>query len=229
MHQCEEQGCSSVSAATASLLCSLLDADTRLIDPHIVDAWRAIWAGSTCSPPGSKEAACRLIAAYGDTRQLEALLLSLTTAILSLPDEPGEEEAGMRALMCSPAILSAWSAAAARLPVAQVCVVVEAVAHCTQRSLLLKNGVASVLLGRLAPLGGSLATVLAGVCVLQSSALSVARAERALQTLLDAQAREAGSEAQHAAAFLLHLSAAICARRHAITAQRQRPLTWLYR
>jgi hypothetical protein len=204
LDQCCQQSTPQASTAASLLLCSFLDVDTRLVDPHTADAWRLSWVGCEHAPAASQEAACRLISAYADTRQLDRLLLTATSSICTLSMSSDHELAGMRATMGSPAVIAAWSAAAARLPSAQCVLVVHAVEQCARCALELEPKRSLSLLG---PLAEMQAAVLAGVAVLPPTASAVAFAALSLQSQLNAQ--PILEDSQPLCAFRLHLATTI--------------------
>jgi hypothetical protein len=105
LQQCSVLGSTLASASAAALVGPLIDIDTRLVAVHLRPMWRAVWLGSASSPEPCRAAACNLIAAFGDTRQLDLLLLETSAA---MRNSLAGESAGMAAVMCASDVAAAW-------------------------------------------------------------------------------------------------------------------------
>jgi hypothetical protein len=105
LQQCSVLGSTLASASAAALVGPLIDIDTRLVAMHLRPMWRAVWLGSAISPEPCRAAACNLIAAFGDTRQLDLLLLETSAA---MRNSLAGESAGMAAVMCASDVAAAW-------------------------------------------------------------------------------------------------------------------------
>jgi hypothetical protein len=210
LQQCVElQSAPAAAAAACRVVCSLVDADVRLLEPHLQALWHAIWAGGAQEGGPCEAAACCIILAYGDTRQLATLLPAVAAALCTLP---GGCDA--RPVMCAPAVAAAWSVAAARLPAAQVPSVLQSIGEClaqgAQAQLLGGGSVRACAL--LPALAETLAAALAGMDVTPAAAAATGLAVAALQARIEALLRVAGGAAaelaagQASRAMLLRLS-----------------------
>lgn len=210
LQQCVElQSAPAAAAAACRVVCSLVDADVRLLEPHLQALWHAIWAGGAQEGGPCEAATCCIILAYGDTRQLATLLPAVAAALCTLP---GGCDA--RPVMCAPAVAAAWSVAAARLPAAQVPSVLQSIGEClaqgAQAQLLGGGSVRACAL--LPALAETLAAALAGMDVTPAAAAATGLAVAALQARIEALLRVAGGAAaelaagQASRAMLLRLS-----------------------
>jgi hypothetical protein len=204
------------ASAASALFCSLLDVDVRIAGPHVADAWRAAWLGRAHAHRESVAAACSLVAAFGEIRQLDALLRETTASLATcLTSADCDTASGANAVLTSPAVVAAWSAAAARLPAAQAVLVVQAVSNSIEQaesSGLFGDGAQALL----AALTETLAAMLAGLHATDATAVVLGRALLALQSRMTTlssgcDARSAASAAAQArSAMLLRLCTSSC-------------------
>ena len=209
LQQCSTLESSLASASAASLLAPLIDIDTRLVALHLQPAWRAVWLGSASAPEPCRAAACNLIAAFGDTRQLDVLLAEAAAAMRS--SRPSET-AGLATVMCSPDVAAAWFAASARAPAAQVSLIVQAVSSCLVQAVSAQVS-GDQTMSQLSPLAETLASTLSGVCVTPATAPAVSLAAAALQARIDEMAVPLSAlepAVQPAAAILIRIASVNC-------------------
>jgi hypothetical protein len=118
----------SAASACNQMFVALADVDVRVLEPHLQGVWHALWASHRHDVAGAGRAACDVISAYGDIRQVPALLRAFTEALTSA--QAAQQGGQIAAMSCAAAISAAWCAAATKVPAAQTPSVLVVVQEC---------------------------------------------------------------------------------------------------
>ena len=142
--------------------------DVRWVEPNLPETWPLLWAShGGHDTPGCIDIACELVCAFGETRQLPALLSSL---VVTLRDQ--HKGCTARHVLCEPRLLHSQLACCAAWGIA-----------CTQLSLPSKLTVRAACLAsstnRFPP------SYLAGIGVTPETAKAAALASAHLETCID--------------------------------------------
>ena len=160
------------AAAAGGVLRALLDIDVHLLEDRLPDVWSVLLRGAAHAPAGCARAACELVVAYGETRLLPKVLVAATTALCGDGRAPG-----FGALLCSPELCAAWSAAASKLPAMQYPELLLCVRDClAQADVAGVFSPRSELAGVVAPLAEMLAFTVAGIGATSEASAALASA-----------------------------------------------------
>jgi hypothetical protein len=216
MGQFEQLNTPEAGGACCRLFSSLSGVDVRVLEAHMQDVWHVLWVGHRHDARGAKSAACDVIAAYGDVRQVLPLLRAFTDAAAS----PRAVQHGghLAELSCAASVTAAWCAAAAMLPASRVPAALASVGECLACALCAEVGSAAQAAERLPSLADALASLVAGLAVASTTAPAAGEAAASLQTQignLHASLDAGGSAASQAsAACLVRVSLAVCSLAH---------------
>ena len=218
MGQFEQLNAPEAGGACCHLFSSLSGVDVRVLEAHVQDVWHALWLGHRHDARGAESAACDLISAYGDVRQVLPLLRAFTDAAAS--PHAAQHGAHLAELSCAASVTAAWSAAAAMLPASRVPEALASVGECLACALNANvlGSTAAQAAERLPSLVDALVSLVAGLAVTSTTAPAAGEAAAALQTQigsLHASLDASGSAASQAsAACLVRVSLAVCSLAH---------------
>ena len=206
----------SAASACNQMFVALADVDVRVLEPHLQGMWHALWASHRHDVAGAGRAACDVISAYGDIRQVPALLRAFTEALTSA--QAAQQGGQIAAMSCAAAISAAWCAAATKVPAAQtpsVLVVVQECLNVAQEAGVLGGRQASTAT-MLPCLADALASVIAGLPVTPAATTAVGEAAAVLQEQVNQLHAVFGDriECRGSVACVLRISIAICSLAH---------------
>ena len=153
--------------------------DVRWVEPNLPETWPLLWAShGGHDTPGCIDIACELVCAFGETRQLPALLSSL---VVALRDQ--HKGCTARHVLCEPRLAAAWVASTANMSPTQSTGMLRCVGDCLHTAVAaFKVDCSSCMLS---VLNEPLSAIISGIGVTPETAKAVALASAHLETCID--------------------------------------------